>query len=161
MKRIVLCLIALALASTSFGIGHAQEPSPTGTPVTSPTPVSLCVGQIQSGGQPLDVTSTISVTPPGGANVVIAAAPPALNGFSVCYVQGNARVIISRADCREISRENPTQNNAANLVLDSIVNSCRIEALTATPTQMPQVTPTPLPTTTVITPPDTGTAGLK
>lgn len=167
MKRFTL-LAAIAAATLSFGIAavaSAQE-SPTPSPTTTTTP-NLCGGTPERGGETRMIGNN-EITLPGGGTFVIQAAPPAARGYTVCYVEGNARVTIASATCNEVSRDNPTDNESAALLLDAIVDSCEVIAQTPTPTPTtddddddPTVTPTATGGGTIITPPDTGTAGLR
>jgi len=161
MNRLFSCLIAMAIGCAAVGVTHAQEPSPTATVGGSPTPVAnLCLGTPRPGGDAIQAHSTMIVTPPGGGTFVIGAAPPGFGGFSICYVEGNARMFIA-SGCREVSRDNPTNSETAEHVLDFVIESCMV-VQPPTPTERPEVsaTATPRPSTP-ITPPDTGTAGLR
>ena len=154
------------------------SPTPTvtapATATATPTPISatatataqarLCSTPGTAGGVPIEVVrGVVRVTPPGGGTFHWSITPPtsAEADFSVCYIEGNARVFIS-LECREIRRQNPGNNATANAVLDSIVASCQRIAPTSVPTS---AAGTPVPTATpirsTITPPDTGDAGLR
>jgi hypothetical protein len=166
--ELIAALIIMILTALFVPTASAQEATPTLIPTT--TVPNLCTGAPQQrGGQSYPVGGQPSlprnrVTLPGGANFAITIAPPPDVGFVVCYVEGNARVFISLS-CQEIRRENPTDNESADLLLDVIVDSCEVIA-TPTPTPAPPTndataTPTATASGTIITPPDTGNAGLR
>ena len=170
MNRLSLLAIA-AVAVFSLGISavtSAQEATPSPSPTTPATP-NICVGDAQRGGKTITVLGRTEIGLPGGANFVIGTNPRGASSsgtaFTVCYVEGNARVTISTSDCDETGRDNPTDNKIADLVLDGIVDSCEVIAQTPTPTPAANEDATPTATATgggtTITPPDTGDAGLK
>jgi hypothetical protein len=170
VKLTPLALIAAGIVTISAAIlgsaASAQEATPTPSP-TSTTVPNLCMGGIpQRGGQTVNFgfLSTRVMLPGGGNFTILGVAPPPDTGFIVCYVEGNARVFISPSTCDEIRRENPTDNESADLLLDVIVDSCEVVA-TPTPTSTGSANDATARPTAIsggtITPPDTGSAGLR
>jgi hypothetical protein len=172
LRKLVLffAVVFAVLAAGMAGSVSAQvspTPSATATATSTPAPTATSHARLCStgtaGGVPIEVIGgVVRVTPPGGGTFAPGLLPPTEGSqFLICFVEGNARVFIS-LQCREIRRENPGNNVNADAVLDAIVDSCEVIAPTATPqaaaTATAAATQAPRP---VITPPDTGDAGLR
>ena len=118
-----------------------------------PPPRPLCLPQPSSaGGRKVPTVNGVTIDLPDG-DYSLFITPPGSTAptFTICYVQGNARLTLSAVTCGEVSREATTA--AANAVLDTIARSCALPAPAAPATFTPVGGP--------IRPPDTGDAGMR
>jgi hypothetical protein len=133
-------------------LASSAQPAATPTPTTPAQP--LCRAPNSAGPATIEpVRGVVQVDLPAG-NFDWSITPPIDEAsFSICFVQGNARVVIG-TDCREIRRQNPGNDPIASSVLDAIVASCKLISATPTPSSGANRAQN-------IEPPSTGRGGLR
>jgi hypothetical protein len=147
---LIASVVLFPLAGASMG----QTPSPT-PPPASEFPVA-CPPNLppEMPARTLSL-SDITVSVPAGRFGILES-PQDSGAVVVCH-DANAGVRLSSADCSEINRSETSPEEDA--LLDSIAASCTLGTPPpATPTLAPVVE---TPTAEVISPPNTGSAGLR